>query len=286
MTLNHPLKIIFIGCVESSATLLNTLLSECQAFANVVGIVSKSSSDFNADHVNLIPVAQRYHVSYLDYTGNQSELLDFIKDSKADVCYCFGWSQLLPEKILNVTKYGVIGFHPSKLPENRGRHPIIWPLVLGMNETASSFFQMDEGADSGPLLSQESINISQNDDAQSLYDKVLDVAQEQVKIFTQALAQNTAQFLPQDHSKATYWRKRTAKDGLIDWRMLSQDIVNLVRGLAKPYVGAEFMHKNTVVKVWQSQIAEGTYNKATIPGTVLAVEVQDSLLLVTAKWCV
>ena len=57
-----------------------------------------------------------------------------------DLIICVGWSQILKSEILNIPKLGVIGFHPSKLPENRGKHPIIWSLVLGKKETASTFF--------------------------------------------------------------------------------------------------------------------------------------------------
>ena len=68
---------------------------------------------------------------------------------------------------------GVIGYHPAALPKNRGRHPLIWALVLGLKKTASSFFIMDERADSGDVISQEEIIINDDDDASSLYAKMI-----------------------------------------------------------------------------------------------------------------
>jgi methionyl-tRNA formyltransferase len=82
---------------------------------------------------------------------------------------------------------GVVGFHPAALPENRGRHPLIWALVLGLEETASTFFFMDEGADSGDLLSQRRISIEPADDAGSLYARITEVAMCQIREFVPLL---------------------------------------------------------------------------------------------------
>ena len=85
------------------------------------------------------------------------------------------------EKILSKSPIGVIGFHPAALPANRGRHPIIWSLALGLKSTASTFFFMDKNVDSGDILSQASIKISDSDDARSLYDKVTKTALSQIE---------------------------------------------------------------------------------------------------------
>ena len=63
-------------------------------------------------------------------------------------------------------------FSPGLTPQNRGRHPIIWTLALGLCETGSTFFFMDEGADSGDILSQKKITILPEDNAGSLYQKL------------------------------------------------------------------------------------------------------------------
>jgi methionyl-tRNA formyltransferase len=68
---------------------------------------------------------------------------------------------------------GVAGYHPTKLPMNRGRHPLIWALALRLKNSVSTFFFMNEGADSGDILSQVDFKILYQDDAQSLYDKTI-----------------------------------------------------------------------------------------------------------------
>ena len=76
-----------------------------------------------------------------------------------------------------------MGYHPASLPENRGRHPIIWALALGLKKSASTFFFMEEGADDGDILSQKEFEILYEDDAKSLYEKVTDMALNQIEDF-------------------------------------------------------------------------------------------------------
>lgn len=271
MTLTKPLKIAFIGCVEFSYTMLEHLINFDNKAFEISAVVSKSCSSFNSDHVSLISMAQSLMVPYLDTTENADSLVSFLTQVQPDVIYCFGWSELLPAQALDLAPLGVIGYHPTKLPKNRGRHPIIWPLVLGMSETASTFFKMDESADSGPIVSQENVVISNEDDASNLYEKLAKVAKKQLLALTQALINNQLKPIEQDHTMASYWRKRTPKDGVIDWRMQAQDIYNLIRGLTRPYIGAEFHYSERIFKVWRSRVTSNVYDRAIIPGTVLEI---------------
>ena len=146
---------------------------------------------------------------------------------------------------------GVVGYHPALLPANRGRHPIIWALVLGLKETGSTFFFMDEAADSGDILSQEKVPIDYSDDAESLYSKIERTAQKQVEEFLPKLESGNFERIPQNTEGASYWRKRSAEDGLIHWDESSETIYNLVRGLTKPYVGAHAQFRGRDVKIWR-----------------------------------
>ena len=267
------MRVCLIGCVEFSQHALHKLFDlEARGICEVVGVVTRSSSQFNSDFVDIGETFIRAgrHQNKVHYHEDETGTLEFLNRIKPDVIYCFGWSALLRKPMLTVAFRGVIGFHPAKLPRNRGRHPIIWALALGLTETASTFFRMDEGADSGPILSQKTIQIAGHDNARSLYDKIVRVALDQIDEFTTLLARNGEQLEEQDHSIANYWRKRSAKDGLIDWRMEAGSIYNLVRALSPPYPGAEF-HTNAdrPVKVWKSTIATEPAASNLEPGKVL-----------------
>ena len=71
---------------------------------------------------------------------NDEEVIRYVREKNADIIYCFGWSQIIKKELLEITPMGVIGFHPAALPNNRGRHPIIWALALGLNENSFDLF--------------------------------------------------------------------------------------------------------------------------------------------------
>ena len=267
------MRIAFIGCVQSSLRALTTLVNMSHDEIELVAVVTKKKSDINADFVDLTPLCIKHEIPFhFEKKNGKSLSREFLARHNPDVIYCFGWSRLLDKALLDIAVKGVIGFHPAPLPRGRGRHPIIWSLALGLKETASTFFVMDENADSGPILSQVPVTIDAHDNATSLYKKILDVSEKQIKEFSLKLARNEAEFRPQDSAIATYWRKRTSLDGLIDWRMQAVDIHNLVRALSYPYPGAEFMCQNVRVVLRDSSIAPENYSNYIEPGKVLEVK--------------
>lgn len=139
-------------------------------------------------------------------------------------------------------------------------------------------------------MSQRVVRISDSDDAKTLYSKLLKVGEEQVVKLTEDIINNRVRSFPQDESKVNYWRKRTKEDGKIDWRMGSKTILQLIKALTKPYVGAHFTYENRDYKVWAAKEIIYEYNiYANIePGKIVAitlnsfiVKVADGLLEIT-----
>ncbi|WP_286239902.1 methionyl-tRNA formyltransferase [Neptuniibacter halophilus] len=273
------MKIGFIGCVQSSHRALKALLSLTDDSIEVVAVVTKSRSAVNSDFVDLAPLCIENGIPYhYEDSKAKGKSLAFLSGYDPDVIFCFGWSQLLDDKMLTLAPMGAIGFHPAPLPLGRGRHPIIWAIALGLDKTASTFFKMDSGADSGPILSQAFVEIGKQDNAASLYNKIMEVSDKQIIDFTHRLAHGDAQFIPQDHNKATYWRKRSREDGLIDWRMPAVDIHNLVRALCPPYPGAEYSFNGKYHKLLKTSVGESDGIRAIEPGKVIAAT-KNSVLI-------
>ncbi len=269
------MRILFIGTVEFSLKALQSLID---IKANVVGVCTKEKSNYNSDFSDLMPICKASNIPIVQVTNiNSEESIKWIKSLNPDVIFCFGWSQLIKKELLNLPQMGVVGFHPANLPQNRGRHPLIWALVLGLEESASTFFFMEEGADDGDILSQEIFKIKYEDDAQTLYNRVVNVALGQIELFLTQLENKTYKRLKQNHALSNTWRKRGVKDGQIDFRMDSFAIYNLVRGLTKPYIGAHILYNNEEIKIWK--VEEVNFNQDNIePGKVL--EVKDNKILV------
>lgn len=275
------MRVGLIGCVDSSRTALQTLL-EVKGL-EVVAVVTREQSAVNTDFCDLTDLCKKNGIPFhFEDPKLRSESVDFLSPFDVDIIFCIGWSYLLDSSMLTLPKQGVIGFHPAELPSNRGRHPIIWALALGLKKTASTYFIMDEGADSGPIVSQIPISIDDEDNATTLYKKIIDTSKTQLAELASELVSGMSVPAEQDHNLATYWRKRNRKDGMIDFRMTAKAIHNLIRALAVPYPGAEFLYKQTSIVVQKSCIAKESFSLNIEPGKVLDKTV-DGLLVKAAE---
>lgn len=280
------MRVVFIGVVDFSKHCLKEIL---KTDAEIVGVLTQSNNKYNADAVDLsgLCAENRINCEYFKRIDDKNTV-EWIRALKPDIIFCFGLSQLIPNELLEIPEMGIVGAHPTLLPQNRGRHPIIWTLTLGLKETGLTFFFMDEGADSGPILSQESIAVAKDDDAGSLYEKIKNTASLQIKKFIPDLINKSYHVIKQDENKATYWRKRTREDGVIDFRMSSKTIYNLVRALTPPYPGAELKCYGKVIVVNKVSIIDNQVMIAdnAEPGKVLSVTDNGHLIVKTGDGAV
>lgn len=244
-----PLQVLFFGNVILSAKLLGVI--EQKENVKIACIVTKSSSEVNSDHVNLstIKLKDKPVVLFADQMC-ESELFRTLSQMQFDLGFCIGWSSIISKDIFCLPKLGIIGYHPALLPKNRGRHPLIWALCLGLRETGSTFFMLDRAPDSGDIVSQIRVPISKDDFANSLYERITKIAKGQLDNILSDL-NRTGQLnkTKQQLTDGNIWRKRTRKDGIIDWRMGSENIYNLIRALTSPYPFAEVEYCNLFIKL-------------------------------------
>ena len=261
------MKIVFVRSVYFSFKMLEHLI---KMKANVVGVVSKSQSNFNTDFYDLIPLCKKFNLPNLITNDiNSKKVIQWIDDLHPEVIYCFGWSNIIKKQVLSLPNKGVVGFHPTLLPLNRGRHPLIWAKILGLKESGTTFFIMDEGADSGPIISQKSFLINEDDTAHTLYQKIINNSLEQIETFTLELENNIEKRVLQE-KESNYWRKRTKADGRIHFSMTSDAIINLVRALTKPYPGATCFFNEEEIIIWS--IRKGNNKQPYLePGKVIKV---------------
>jgi methionyl-tRNA formyltransferase len=265
------MRVIFIGTVEFSKKILEKLVD---LNVHIVGVCTKKASNLNSDFSNVATVCKKNKIP-IKYVKdiNSKENIEWIKSLDPDIIFCFGWSSLIKRELLNLPPMGIVGYHPAKLPQNKGRHPLIWTLVLGLKKSASTFFFMDEQADSGYILSQKNFGILITDNARNLYDKVIRIALKQIEEFIPKLQNKSFKTIKQNSKLSNFWRKRNLCDGIIDFRMSSIAIYNLVRALSKPYIGAHIRYKNRDINIWEVKMIKNIqYKKDNIePGKVLSV---------------
>lgn len=246
------MRIVFIGTVAFSRRVLEATLA---AGGDVVAVLTLAPErgQRHGDYADLAPVAEAHGVPLHRIDDvNDPGTIELIRGLRPDVIFVFGWSQLLGGELLRLAP--CIGSHPALLPRGRGRHPITWALVEGATETGLTFMWLDESVDGGDVLWQRRLSIGPDDDAADVYARIEDLAAAAVAEFLPQLEQGTAPRVPQDETAATYRRKRTDDDRMIDWRDSRRSIHNLVRGLARPYVGAVARLAGQDVLVWRTRI--------------------------------
>ena len=272
-------RYLFVGSVEFSGSCLTALL---KMDINIVGIMcpEKEAAKINNDYFDLGITAREFGKE-VKYIKKIKDEIGFIKEKRPDIIFVLGFSQIIPKAILDIPQIGCIGSHPSLLPQNRGRHPIIWAIANGLTKSGITLFWMDEGVDSGDIWRQKEFEIAISDNATSIYEKVKTMSVEMIKESIYDLEQGTINRTKQDDTKANYWRKRTVKDGEIDWRMSGKRIYDLVRSLAKPYVGAHCVYKEQEKKIWNvNMINESDDFNNLEPGKVISVD-GDSIMVRT-----
>jgi methionyl-tRNA formyltransferase/LmbE family N-acetylglucosaminyl deacetylase len=161
--------------------------------------------------------------------------VDEIRALAPDVVFVVGFSQIIPQALLDVPPRGVIGFHSAVLPGRRGCSPLIWAMVDGLTGTGVTMFYMDAGIDTGDVVDIRSFPIEPDDYAVDVLRKADDATIELLRAHLDGVLAGTAPRTSQEGDESVYTRKRTPADGEIDWTRPAKEIVDLVRALGPPY---------------------------------------------------
>lgn len=270
------MKIAFIGGVKFSHELLSTMLSNGWN-VSVVFSYEDSKKKYYSDIDSFTELTKKYGVKHVQVNNiNDDENIQILKEIEPDLILVMGWSQLLKNEIIKIPKLGVIGSHPTELPKYRGRAPLTWTIIKNLKESALTFFYIDEGIDDGDILDQRKFNISDEDDATSLYEKMTTLGKEMLLDNLVILKDNKAIRKKQDPNQfIENWPKRTMEDGKINWNNSSEEIHRLIRATTHPYPGTFTKFKNEKLIIWKSQF----FNDADSNPGILK-EVNDDNILV------
>ena len=179
--------------------------------------------------------------------------MEILQKEQADIFVVVAFGQILPQRILDIPKYGCMNVHASLLPKYRGAAPIQWSVINGDAETGVTTMRMDAGMDTGDILLQERIAIAPDETGGSLFDK-LAVAGGALCVKTLSrIADGTIESIPQDHEAATYTRMISKQDGEIDFTLPAERIECLIRGM-NPWPSAYTRIGNKMLKIWEADV--------------------------------
>jgi len=263
------LKIAYVSGVRYGHELLATLL-ENNFDVSIVFSYDYSKKKFYSDYVSFNGITKKYGIKHVCVKNiNDVENVRLLQKIQPDLLLVMGWSQLLREEILKIPKNCTIGSHPTELPKYRGRAPIPWSIIKNLKQSALTFFYMDAGIDNGDILEQQKFQINPEDDATSLYEKIISIGKKMLLNNLPLLEKGKAKRIKQDESKfKEYWKKRTPDDGKINWSITAKEINALIRATTHPYPGAFSFFNTKKFKIWKAKSLE---EKSTEPGKILGI---------------
>ncbi|WKV09203.1 methionyl-tRNA formyltransferase [Thermoanaerobacterium sp. CMT5567-10] len=197
---------------------------------------------------------------------NNKEVFDKLRKLNPDLIVVAAYGKILPEEILQIPRYGCINVHASLLPKYRGAAPINWAVINGEKETGITIMYMEKGLDTGDILLQKSIPILEEDNSETVHDKLAVLGGNALIEAINKMVDGALKPVKQDDSKATYAPILEKSIGLIDWQKSAVEIKNLVRGL-RPWPVAYTYYKGNMLKIWAAEVY--SYEGKEKPGTII-----------------
>jgi methionyl-tRNA formyltransferase len=265
------MRVVLIGVVSSAKAAfdgLNDAGAEIAAVftADVERMIMTSKME-SSYFVDFKPLARQVRIP-LRHVDDVNNYVEEISSLKPDLIYIIGWPQLVRQSILSIAP--CIGMHPAPLPRRRGGAPLNWQLIDGERQSAVSLLKLGTGVDDGDILLQLPFEIGDTDYIEDVLNMVNQLTYQGVRDSFLQICSGKAQWIQQDHSRATVMRRRRPDDGLINWNDSALRIYNLIRAVSHPFPGAFSNIDDSVIKIWRSDIPQGYRPKLkAIPGEVL-----------------
>ena len=189
-------------------------------------------------------------------TVNTKEFIAALLENRPDYIIVVAFGQILSETLLKVPKQFCINLHSSLLPKYRGAAPINRAILNGETRSGVTTMIMDKGMDTGDILLVDETPIEQNDDAQSLHDKLSEQGGKLVLETLSRLQKNDLLPTPQNSDLASYAPKLKKEESLIDWKIDAENIFNKIRGLS-PWPGTHTLYNGKRLAILKGEIVLG-----------------------------
>ncbi len=179
---------------------------------------------------------------------------ELIQENQFEIGISMGWQRLMPGSVLDAFAYGIFGFHGNcgYLPFGRGRSPLNWSIIQGDTRFNLNLFRYDEKADSPNVFAKEMFSITEHDDIRTAQYKNMICAKNLIRKLLEAYQTGTVAVKTDSKDFDSWYPKRTAADGKIDFQDRTRNIYNLIRGVAAPFPGAYAMIGSKKVTIWRA----------------------------------
>jgi len=249
------IKVIFMGTPELSATVLNSLND---AGYNVILSISQPDKPVGRKHILTAPPAkvQAEELGIEVYQPDSlktDEAYEFIKAKEPDLIVTAAYGKILPQRMLDIPKFGCINVHASLLPKYRGAAPVQYSILNGDDVTGVTIMKMDAGMDTGDILTQVEVPIDIDDHTDSLMAKLADAGAKLLLETIEDYIAGKITSIPQDADKVTVTYPIKPEDAILDLTKSAREVHDKIRALSA-WPGCSTTFNGKRIKIYDSKL--------------------------------
>ncbi|MBR4874698.1 MAG: methionyl-tRNA formyltransferase [Clostridia bacterium] len=244
------MKIVFMGTPDFAVSALKALHEDGH---NISLVVTQPDKPKGRGHKMAPPAVKVFAeekglMVYQPLNAKTDEVFERLLNENADLFVVAAYGQILPQRILDIPKYGCINIHASLLPKYRGAAPIQWSIINGEKKTGVTTMQMNAGLDTGDMLIKKEVIIDNTETFETLHDKLAIAGVDAIRETITAIEEGTLSPEKQNDDESTYAPMISKATGYIDFNNDKKSIYNLIRGL-NPFPYASTTYKGGRFKV-------------------------------------
>lgn len=260
----NKLRIVFMGTPEFAVGILDTIIKNNYEVVGVITAPDKPAGRGQKIKYSAVKeYAMEHNLKLLQPTNLKND--DFLTELKAldanlQIVVAF---RMLPKVVWEMPELGTFNLHASLLPNYRGAAPINWAIINGETKTGVTTFFIDDKIDTGAMILNSEIAISETENAGELHDRLMDLGSKTVLETLVVIEKGEVETTLQTDNPEIKTAYKLDRDNCkIDWEISIQEIYNLIRGLS-PYPAAWcfFTDNNQEwnVKIYEAKMIEGEH---------------------------
>lgn len=258
-----------MGTPEIAATALDALFA---AELDVVGVITQPDKPKGRGYTLMPPpvkvLAQAHNVPVYQPERVRDEAFEnLLHELDPELIVVVAYGKILPKFVIDYPKYGCINLHVSLLPKYRGAAPMQRAVMSGESETGVTVMYMDEGMDTGDIITTATFPIGPTDTFETVHDTSARLGAELLPAVIATIADGTVQRTPQNHAEATYAPKIEKEECEIDWSKPASVLDPYLRGITPIPMPYTYLPDDKLLKVCAAHPVKGSGT----PGTILSL---------------
>lgn len=251
-------KVVVFGVKDTSENIVSYIQEKICKVDLVITISAEVTKNNQVSgYKGLSVLTEKYGIPVHEadsYFLTDEKTQKFLEDNEFEIGISMGWQRLIPASVLDRFQYGIYGFHGNcgYLPFGRGRSPLNWSIILGDTRFNLNLFRYDEKADSPNVFATEMFSITSQDDIRTAQYKNMICSKSLIKKLLSAYKEGKITVRTDSKDFDSWYKKRTAIDGKVDFHARTREIYNLIRGVAAPFPGAYAFVGDKKVIIWEA----------------------------------